>query len=60
MEAVLSNSFGIGYEKTKKQVYEELNSRIDTVILNSIKWYLREKKIEFDGRSIDLRELKKQ
>lgn len=58
MEAVLSNSFGIGYEKNKKEVYEELNSRINTVILNSIKGYLREKKIDFDGRSIDLNEFK--
>lgn len=58
MEAVLNPGFSIGYERTKEDVYEELNSRINTVILNSMKEYLRKKGVEFDGSSIDLKEFK--
>ena len=59
MEAVLNPNFSIGYEKTKADIYQELNSRIDTVILKAIKEYLKEKNVEFDGSYIDLKEFKK-
>lgn len=58
MEAVLDRNFVNGYSETKKNLYDELKSRTNTVILNSIKGYLREKGIQFDGSSIDLKEFK--
>lgn len=58
MDAVLDRNFIEGYSKTKNDLYDELNSRIDTVILNFIKGFLKEKKIEFDDTIIDLKEFK--
>lgn len=59
MEAVLDRSFISNYSETRKDIYNELKSRIDNVILNSMKGYLRENGIQFDGSSIDLEEFKK-
>lgn len=54
MELAINPGFDIGYVKTKDNIYEELKSRIDTVVLNSMKQYLRENNISFDGRSQNL------
>ena len=59
MEGVLEKPrFLDGWAKQNDSIYEELQSRLDTTILNVLKNYLRENNIEFDGRSIDLKEFK--
>ena len=60
MEAVIDNrSFIKGFEKTKEDIYEELQSRMNRTVLNVMKNYLRENNVEFNGSSIDLDEFKK-
>ena len=47
------------WAKTNDDIYDELNSRINTTVLQVMKNYLRENNVEFDGSSIDLNEFKK-
>lgn len=46
MEAVLEGNFNLGYAETNQNLYDELKLRKDTVIINAMKEYLREKGIE--------------
>lgn len=59
MENVLYQNFSVGYEKAKKEIYQELNSRIDAVVLNTMKEYLHKKNIKFNENISDLEEFKK-
>lgn len=61
MEAVstLENrSFLERFVKQNDDIYEELQSRLDSTVLRVMKNYLRENRIDFDGSSIDLQEFK--
>ena len=59
MEAVLSQNFSERYQSTTESIYDELKSRLNGVTLESMKAFLREKNIDFDDSSTDLKEFKK-
>ncbi len=59
MEAALNQNFIKDYAQSRKDIYDELKGRVSTVILNSMKGYLRQKEVAFDGSSVDLEEFKK-
>ena len=60
MEAVIENqSFIQGWNKTRDDIYQELQMRMDRTILDVLKNYLRENKIEFDASSTKLEDFKK-
>ena len=60
MEAALNQNFIKDYAQSRKDIYDELKGRVSTVILNSMKGYLRQKEVAFDGSSVDLEEFKKE
>lgn len=59
MVEVLKGNFANQFVVTKENLYDELKSRLDTVILDSMKGYLREKGARFDSSVNDLETFKR-
>jgi len=59
MEAVIENKgFIQGWNKTRDDIYQELQARLDRTVLDVLKNYLRENNVEFDASSTKLDDFK--